>query len=308
MKKKETAQAEILDQCITLIQAGKASISDCLQAYPEHASYLEPLLLTAIEAQSKLSPKGPDKRYISTTRIRILNQLQALQIEHHKARATRPRTRTRLPRPALALLSLVLVLIIMGSGIGVASVSAKVLPGDTLYPVKRSMEELQLFFTIQPTKDAELLLAFTAERVQEIEDLLKLDPTQDLSPAIQEYDGMLSRLLETAQEDEVLEDPDVLDLINGGISHHQEVLQNVLEQAPPSAQEGLENAIERSSHGKSVIQTIQEGGSPSDLAPGQQKKETEDQSKPENNGQGPKDKDKTKAPKPKDETPTPNGD
>jgi hypothetical protein len=307
MKKIELAQTEILDQCIRLIQTGEATIADCLQAYPEHAAYLEPLFLTALEVQSGLSPKSPDKRYISTTRIRILNQLQALQKGSQEVDGKPPRIRIRLPRPVLALLSLALALIILSSSIGVASVSANVLPGDILYPVKRSIEELQLFFTIQPAKDAELLLAFTAERVQEIEDLLKLDPTQDLNSAIQEYDGMLSRLLETAQEDDIIEDPDVLDLINGGISHHEEVLQSVLEQAPASAQEGLENAIERSSHGKSVIQTIQEGGSPSDLAPGQQKKETEDLGKPENNGRDPKSEDKTKGPKPKDETPTPNG-
>lgn len=305
MKKIETAQTEILDQCLTLIQAGKATIADCLQAYPEHAAYLEPLLITAIEVQSELSPKSPDESYIDTTRIRILNQLQMLHKGADVGEVKPSRIRIRLARPALALLSLALVLMILTSSIGVVSASANALPGDTLYPVKRSIEELQLFFTTQPTKDAELLLAFTAERVQEIEDMMNTDPTQDLSSAILEYDGMLSRLLETAQEDSILEDPEVLDLINGGISHHEEVLQSVLEKAPPSAQEGLENAIEHSNHGKSVIQTIQEGGSPSDLAPGQQKKESEEQSNPENNGQGLKDKDKTKGPKPKDETPTP---
>jgi hypothetical protein len=303
IKKKETKQIEILDRCLNFIQSGKASIADCLKAYPEHAAFLEPLLLTALQAHSDLSPDGPDEAYFAATKIRIINQLQALKTKPHIGKSKSKRERSLLPRPALAMISLALALMMLASSIGVASASADALPGDALYSVKRGVEELRLLLTIRPPKDAELLIAFTTERLQEIEDLVELDPSQDLGSALQEYESMLSRLLETAQEENVLGDPETIELINHGISHNQEVLQRVLEKAPASAQEGLENAIENSNHGKSVIQTIQEGGSPSDLAPGQQKKETENQGKPEDEDRGPKPKDKTKEPRPKDEKP-----
>jgi hypothetical protein len=303
IKKKETAQLQILDRCLTFIQSGKASIADCLQAYPEHVGFLKPLLLTALQTHSSLSPVGPSEAYIASTKTRILNQIHALKKESSNLKSRSKPRRFLLPRPALALLSLALVLMLLASGIGVASVSADALPGDTLYSVKRGVEELRLFLTIRPDKDAELLLAFTTERLQEIEDLLEANPSQDLSFVLQEYESMLSQLLEIAQEEDVLENPNTIELINRGISHHEEVLQSVLEKAPPAAQDGLENAIESSSHGKSVIQTIQEGGNPSDLAPGQQKKESENQGKPEDEDLDPSPKDKTKKPKPGDQSP-----
>jgi hypothetical protein len=306
IKKKESKQIKVLDRCLTLVQSGKASIADCLKAYPEQAAFLEPLLLTALQARSSLSPDRPDEAYIAATEIRIINQLQALKRKPHPVEAKSKQKRALLPRPALAILSLALVLMMLVSGIGVASASADALPGDALYSVKRGVEEVRLLLTIHPTKDAELLIAFTTERLQEIEDLVQSDPTQDLGSALQEYESMLSRLLETAQEENVWEDSETIELIHNGISHNQEVLQRVLEKAPASAHEGLENAIENSNHGKSVIQTIQEGGSPSDLAPGQQKKESENQGKPEDEDRGPKQKEKTKEPKPKEEKPNSN--
>lgn len=305
MKKNEIGQIEILDTCLTLIPSGKASIDDCLQTYPEHADFLEPLLQTALQAHSHLSPDGPDDAYVTSTKIRIMNQIQALNQGRQNVKDKSYRRRIAFPRPSLAFLSLTLVLIMLLSGIGVTSASAYALPGDALFPVKRGVEELRLLLTLRPTEEAELLLEFAGERLQEIEDLLKVDPSQDLDFALQEYEGMLSRLLEMTQEEEVLEDSDTLDIINSGISNHEEVLQRVLEKAPASAHKGLENAIQKSSHGKEVIQSIQEGGNPSDLAPGQQKKETEDQGIPADESHGPKPKDKTKGPKPKDETPEP---
>ncbi len=308
MKKKEITQIEILDACLTLIQSGKASIVDCLETYPEHGGFLEPLLQAAHQAHSDLSPSGPDEGYITTTKIRILNQLHAQKIEPKDLKAKPHPRRILIRRPALAFLSLTLILIMLISGIGVTSASASALPGDSLYAVKRGVEELQLLFTIRPSKDAELLMKFSAERLQELEELLKLDSSQDLDLALQEYEGMLSRLLEVAQVEGIAEDTELLEVINRGISNHEEVLQRVLESAPLSAQKGLENAIQNSSHGKDVIQTIQEGGSPSDLAPGQEKKESENQGNPEDENRGPKPKDKTKGPKSKDETPEPQTD
>jgi hypothetical protein len=305
MNKKEITQLEILDSSLTLIQSGKATVVDCMQTYPEHANFLEPLLLTANQVHSDLAPDGPTEAYISTTKIRILNQLKVPKSERQEVKDKIRRRHFALPKPAWAFISLALVLIMFISGIGVSSASANSLPGDTFYPVKRGIEELRLMLTFRPVKEAELLMEYTGERLQEMEELLEIDPTSDLNLALQEYDGMLSRLLEIAQDEGISGNTNILEEIDSGISNHEEVLQRVLEEAPPSAQKGLENAIENSSHGKEVIQSIQEGESPSDLAPGQQKKDSENQSEPADEDQGSKPEDKGKGPKPKDETPEP---
>jgi hypothetical protein len=305
MKKKKITQTEILDQCLTLIQLGKASIPDCLQTYPEYAGFIEPLLLIALQVQSTLAPDDPNDAFVAATKMRIVNQLRASRKAPQTVRVKPHRRRLFIPRPAMAAITLVCAFIMLISGFGVTSVSAKALPGDSLYPVKRSMEELRLLLTTSPTEDAKLLTEYMGRRLQEMEELSKLDSSQDLELSIQEYEGMLSRLLEIAQDEEVLEDTETLEVIDSGFSKQEEVLQRVLDAAPPSAQTGLENAIEHSDHGKEVIQTIKEGGNPSDLAPGQQKRETEDQTQPEDEDHGSKSKDKSKGPKPKDETPEP---
>jgi hypothetical protein len=76
----------------------------------------------------------------------------------------------------------------------------------------------------------------------------------------------------------------------------------VLENAPTSAHQGLENALERSNHGKTVIEYIQDGGNPSDLAPGQQKDKPggKDKEEPEDKNDKPHPKGKTPGPKQKE--------
>ena len=96
-----------------------------------------------------------------------------------------------------------------------------------------------------------------------------------------------------------------MDQIQTHLSNHQVVLQRVKSKAPPQAQEALDNALERSQRGKETIEQIKQGGKPSDLAPGQLKKATDDQKGPEDEHGSGRDKDKTKTPKPrKDKVPT----
>jgi len=305
--KKNEEQFEILDQCLDRIQFGEASIVECLDVFPEHAAFLEPFLSTAIELRSELSPQGPSQAYAEATKIRILNQLQSLQ---PRPIATKPRNRLQLfrsLRPAYAITCVVLVLVLLLSGLGVTTASAQALPGDMLYSVKRGVEEIRLVLSITVPGDVDLLAQFTQERLDELEKLSTSQRSADIELALEEYVSLLSRLLEFAEKEEIQDDPETLEKIHGGIAYHEDVLQRVLETAPPSAHEGLENALERSSHGKTVIEYIQQGGNPSDLAPGQQKKDPngKDHGKPESDKDKPHPKDKTTGPKPKDPTPTP---
>jgi hypothetical protein len=296
---------EILDQCLDRIQSNEASIAECLDAFPEYADFLEPFLSTATRVRSGLTPEGPSQTYAQNTKIRVLNQIRS---QHQKPIETKARRRLRLlwsSRPAFAIASLAMVLILMLSGIGVTTASAQSLPGDTLYGVKRGIEEIRLAFTWTVAGDIDLLAEFTQERLDELEQLSTSQRSSDFEMALEGYTDLLSRLLEIAENEDLQEDPETLEKIHGGITNHEEVLQSVLEKAPPSAQKGLENAIERSSHGKSVIETIQQGGNPSDLAPGQDKKETneQDKGKPDKDNTNPKGK--TTGPKPKDTLPDP---
>ena len=280
----------------------------CLEEYSEFIEFLKPPLELAVETCSLLAPSEPDKAFASNTKIRIFNQLQAQQRRTEKVAITPRRVRRWVPRPAFALLSLAIVLAMLFSGIGVAGASANALPGDALYGVKRGIEEARLTFTLSVIGDAELLTELTAARLGEIETLINSGRETDLPIAIKEYEAMLTRLLTIADDEALTNEAEILDKIHFGLSHHENVLQRVLENAPPAARKGLENAIEKSGHGKAVIEQIQSGGSPSDLAPGQQKKTEEPpgRDKPTKTPKSkPKDDPSGQNGKPKDKTPDP---
>ena len=295
--------ARILDDCITKIQSGERTLDDCLQAHPQHAEALAPLLEVARSTRTQLSPQGPDETFVETSKIRVMNQIRAAQ----KARLTpKPEPVRRLKwilRPAFALMSFLVVIALLATSAGAVYASSNALPGDALYVVKRGVEEAQLVITLDPDKDGALLLQFAQRRLDEVEEALSLHREEDASSALVEYENTVGELLHLANSSTV--ERGILDQIQTDLSNHQIVLQRVKSKAPPQAQEALDNALERSQHNKEILDQIKQGERPSDLAPGQLMKATDDQKGPgDDHGSG-RDKDKTKTPKPKkDKVPT----
>ena len=273
----EKKRLELLDDCLSQIQAGKASVSDCLEAYPEHQEFLKSHLMIAFQMRDLLAPPHPSEGYIEQSKIRLLNRIRAQQPKHTRPKTEKARRRSWVMRPAFATIALAIAFIGIVSGVGVASASASSLPGDALYNVKLGIEETRLAFSLDPASDAELLIQFASTRLEEVSALSETSRDDDVELALLGYEETISRLIDLSISDELTEDPEVLDKIHYGLEHHQEVLLRAMAKAPPSADKGLknalQNAIERSSRGKEIIEYIQGGGSPSDLAPGQQDKD-----------------------------------
>jgi len=306
----EKKRLELLDECLSQIQAGKVSVSDCLKAYPEHQDFLKPHLMIAFQMRDLLAPPHPSEGYIEQSKIRLLNRIRAQQPKHTRPKTEKARRRSWVMRPAFATIALAIAFIGIVSGVGVASASASALPGDALYSVKLGIEETRLAFSLDPASDAELLIQFASTRLEEVSALSETSRDDDVELALLGYEETISKLIDLSISDEITENPEVLDKIHNGLEHHQEVLQRVIDKAPDSAIKGLENAMARSIHGKKVIETIQDGGSPSDLAPGQQDKDIDKEKDkqggpPDDRGEG-HDSDwtpgppPTKTPKPKD--------
>lgn len=304
MSEIETPEINILDQCLSSIQSGKATVETCLAQFPEHAEALEPLLRMALQARSRLAPAPPKYAFVKNAKIRILNQLQIPEIKSGNRQGRDRKFAFLGLRPAYAFLSLVLVLGLLLSGISATTASASALPGDALYGLKRGIEETQLLFTFSAPGDAELLLQFTEERLEEAASLAEANRDAHIPAALEGYENLLERLIDLADTDEIAADTEILDKIQSGLDRHQEILQRVYEKAPPQARKGLENAMEQSTRGKSVIEKLKESGKPSDQAPGQEKKDENQSGPPEERGGGRPD-DKTPKAKPKDKTPGP---
>jgi uncharacterized membrane protein YgcG len=156
---------EALEVCLNALETG-ANIEAVLNLYPQLADELRPLLEASIQARSLALPAVPE-----TAKRRGRARVMGHAAEMRKSAPKRRRRWSMFAFPRLAT-SLAIALILLLSGTGLVSASNGALPGDSLYPVKRSWEDLRLFFIFSPEKREGLESEFEQERLDEISTLL----------------------------------------------------------------------------------------------------------------------------------------
>ncbi len=176
--------SQIVDECIAQMRAG-ASLESCLERYPQFAEDLRPVLQTVRNLQAL---KFPQERSASVQagRQRLLNA-------YAKKAAIQPVSESSLSRfiqqifkkltgrddlnmKLVARFAIALLLVaglIVGGGI-TATASASALPGDTLYPVKLGLENVNLLFANDPQVRQQLEQQYQAARQKEVQSILKL--------------------------------------------------------------------------------------------------------------------------------------
>jgi len=271
----ERKAAQVLDECLRGIESGQVTVEDCLRLHPEFGDSLGPLLTLAVQTQQGLAPAGPSGVVRDQTEARLLNRL-------HKETASGLRTPPpsirrawrRQPAFALASLSLILSLVVLTTGVAYASTEA--LPGDLLYPVKHGLEQARLAISTTSEGDTALLVGFADERLAEAEALAAAGRLADLELALQGYESEITALVGLVEEVPAGASDGPLEDVESRLSHHLEVLARVRTRVPASAQQAIGNAIERAGQGRSAIEQVRAGGNPSDQAPGQQGRPTDE--------------------------------
>ncbi|MEE9202936.1 MAG: DUF5667 domain-containing protein [Dehalococcoidia bacterium] len=153
---------DILDECLGLIAQGQ-TVEECLSRYPEQAAELEPLLRTAaVMRQQALASPIPSPVARAAGRQVLLTALADRQ--------ERRRRFFPLRGWSVAMASLVVALF-LGTGTVLASFQA--VPEETLYPVKRTVERVQLALSPSPESHARTLVRHSDNRLKEIEALEK---------------------------------------------------------------------------------------------------------------------------------------
>ncbi|NIS83111.1 MAG: hypothetical protein GTO14_23570 [Anaerolineales bacterium] len=302
MANKETTDFPmILDSCLSRIQSGETTVEACLNQFPQHKEALDSLLNFAHQVQASLAPAEPKHTFVETSKIRLLNRLRSSQARVPQTKRIRLFRMRWTWKPAYTLVSVFLAALLLFSSFGVAWASTDALPGDSLYGVKRGMEEARLALTLNDESDTALLQAFADERLEELEALLDIGRDDDVNEALTGYEEMLDRLVDQTLELAQVNGEEALKQVETNLAHHEQVLERVKAKAPNNAKAAIEKAKERSQHGKAVVEYLRQGGNPSDLAPGQLKKQTP-QPKQEDEEQG---SGKLKTPKPKKDKKTP---
>ncbi len=275
----------VIDECLTRVQAGDETVQSCVQAYPELKDVLEPLLALALRVNETLAPEKPDAQFVRNAKTRILNRVKALTTSISSEKP-QPRRARRIyfhrRRWSTVIAGVVIAAMLFGSGIGLKQASASALPGDTLYPVKRAGEEIQLALSFTANGDIALLYEFADYRLEEAQTLAEEGRFDDLGIALDGFEDAMSKLEEIAQEGEIGNGNLDLAKIKAKHEKHIQVLERVREQVPENARAAIDHAIEQSGRSQEVLKVIHEGGKPSDLAPGQLKdKPDKDKNKPE---------------------------
>jgi hypothetical protein len=155
---------DALEVCLQEIENG-AALENVLARFPDLARELRPILKASIQARS-LAAGSPSPEAVRRGRAKLLQRASEMK----EAKAA-PRRRV-IPIFQRLALSLGMAATFLLSGTGLVGASATALPGENLYPVKRTWEDLQLLFILdQDTRDA-VKSQFEVERLHEVNELL----------------------------------------------------------------------------------------------------------------------------------------
>lgn len=168
---------EAFNECVELLLAGRP-VDDYLQAHPEQAAALAPLLETADLARRRraVPPRSPE--VAAHSRQRFMAAAQSMAAGRRSATgffaalsAWWSGTLAGLAGPrrlAYALAVLLIVVMLVGlSATQIITASVEALPGDPLYQVKLITEQVQLTLARDPAARAEIEALIGARRVQE---------------------------------------------------------------------------------------------------------------------------------------------
>jgi uncharacterized protein DUF5667 len=175
---------KILDLCLEEIRARRATVTDCLQKYPQYASELEPLLKTAFTLESLRDVK-PSPAFKSQTRARLLRLSRPVPV---------PR-RQILARFSFATVTLI-VLIAIGLTGGIVYAANDSLPDSPLYPIKRGTERVEILLARDAESQARAYMTFAERRLDEAEALVnKPEQSTLVEQTIAEYNNQVGASL-----------------------------------------------------------------------------------------------------------------
>lgn len=159
-------QFEINENCLQELEKGVA-LDSVLARYPDFENELRPVLIASIHARTRSAAlPAPSAEALRRGRAKLLQQASEI-----RAQKSEPRKRM-IPVFQRLAISFSLAAVFLASGTGLVGASSTALPGEKLYPVKRSWEDVRLFFTFNPDRKELLATEFESERLDEVSDLL----------------------------------------------------------------------------------------------------------------------------------------
>ncbi len=155
---------DALENCLEAMEQG-AGLQEALGRYPHLAGELRPLLEAALMARGASRVHVPPE-VRRRGRARLMGRVQAIE------ESGRNRVRRFIPVfPRLATTGILVAALVLTST-GLVSASSGSLPGQQLYPVKRTWESVRLLLVFSPQQRDLLQSGYDQERIDEISELL----------------------------------------------------------------------------------------------------------------------------------------
>lgn len=155
---------EALEICLQDIEQGR-DLETVLVRYPDLADELRPILEASVSARS-MAVLAPSPETVRRNRTQVLRH--AVQMREARARSSQRFWLASLRRLAVTFAVFVVLFV---TGTGLVGASSETLPGDSLYPVKRTWEGVRLFFAFNARTRQALELEHENERLHELREL-----------------------------------------------------------------------------------------------------------------------------------------
>ncbi len=185
---------DILDTCLAELEQG-VSVDALVNRYPHFAEDLRPILETALDASS-LAVKEVPADVLKRGKVRVL---RAAAEQREKLPVALPfwlQIKQVFERnqyiPRLAFNLLLVAILLFTAGTSLVSASAESIPGDNLYPMKRGLESLRLWATLDEQAKVTIKNQLEEERLREVEHVLAQKRQADV-----EFIGVVTSQQET---------------------------------------------------------------------------------------------------------------
>ena len=157
---------EALEVCLEAMDNGM-DIETSLARYPEIADELRPVIQASLNAK-EMAVHSPSVDVIRRNRAKFLQRATVMRETMVKPSSTAiwPSSIRRIAG------ALSILLIVLMSGTGLVRASSTTLPGDNLYQVKRTWEDVSLLFTFDLQRRESLEIEHENERLEELQELM----------------------------------------------------------------------------------------------------------------------------------------
>ena len=188
----------ILDECLERIADGEWTAEDCMAHYPAHRRALIPLLYLAARLRTAPSSIAPSLRFRTWATDRLRTRLALSQRPPVPPLQAAPQPGWLASRhgfPVLPVMIAVLVAVLSLATSGLVYAADRALPGERLYRLDRTVEDLSLVLTPDAEAKLGLRLDMAAERLQEAQRLAALGDHTNLALALHDYAAIISSIV-----------------------------------------------------------------------------------------------------------------